>query len=88
VYELTVDLNATSNVFLPGHRIRLEIAGSNFPRYDRNTGTGGTIAADGEGDPVVAVNRVHHGPARPSRLVLPLVERPDTGDPTAPGAPA
>jgi putative CocE/NonD family hydrolase len=75
VYELTLDLCVTSNVFLPGHRIRLEVSSSNFPRYDRNTNTGATIATDGEDDLVVAVNRVHHGPARPSRLVLPLIER-------------
>jgi putative CocE/NonD family hydrolase len=76
VYELTIDLCVTSNVFLPGHRIRLEVSSSNFPRYDRNANTGGTIATDGEDDLVVAVNRVHHGPAHPSRLVLPLIERP------------
>lgn len=72
VYELSVDMGVTSNVFLPGHRIRLEVSSSNFPRYDRNTNTGGTIATDA---PVVAVNRVHHGPAHPSRLVLPLIDR-------------
>jgi uncharacterized protein len=78
VYELTIDLRVTSNVFLPGHRIRLEVSSSNFPRYDRNTNTGGTIATDGEDDLAVAVNRVHHGPAHPSRLILPLIERPST----------
>jgi putative CocE/NonD family hydrolase len=82
VYELTVDLRVTANVFLPGHRIRLEVSSSNFPRYDRNTNTGGTIAADSEDDLAVAVNRVHHGPAHPSRLILPLVERPEPGHPT------
>jgi putative CocE/NonD family hydrolase len=82
VYELTIDLCVTSNVFLPGHRILLEVSSSNFPRYDRNTNTGGTIAADGEDDLAVAVNRVHHGPAHPSRLILPLIERPDTRHPT------
>lgn len=76
VYALTIDLGATSNVFLPGHRIRLEVSSSNFPRYDRNTNTGGVIASDGEDDVVVAVNRVHHGPSRLSRLVLPVVDRP------------
>lgn len=73
--ELVVDLSATSNVFLPGHRIGLEVASSNFPRYDRNTGTGRAVAFDGEDDVVVAVNTVHHGPSRPSRLVLPVVDR-------------
>jgi putative CocE/NonD family hydrolase len=82
VDELTIDMCVTANVFLPGHCIRLEVSSSNFPRYDRNTNTGGTIATDGEGDLAVAVNRVHHGPARPSRLVLPLIERTDTAHTT------
>ena len=73
VYELSIDLVATANVFRPGHRIRLEISSSNFPRFDRNTNTGGIIAREGENDLRRAVNRVHHGPARPSRLVLPVI---------------
>jgi len=40
VYEVTIDLWATSHVFLPGHRVRLEISSSNFPRFDRNLNTG------------------------------------------------
>jgi putative CocE/NonD family hydrolase len=75
VYEVTLDLSVTSNVFLPGHRIRLEVASSNFPRFDRNTNTGGTVTEDGEEDVRVAVNRVLHGPAHPSRLVLPIIDR-------------
>ncbi len=73
VGELTLDLGVTANVFLPGHRIRLEVSSSNFPRYDRNPNTGGPVATAGEDDLVVAVNHVHHGPAHPSRLVLPLI---------------
>ena len=42
--QLSLDLSVTSNVFLPGHRIRLEVSSSNFPRFDRNTNTGGVIA--------------------------------------------
>jgi putative CocE/NonD family hydrolase len=76
VCELTIDVGVTANVFRPGHRIRLEVSSSNFPRYDRNPNTGGTIATATEEDLAVAVNRVHHGPAHPSRLVLPLIERP------------
>lgn len=75
VYEVTVDLSVTSNVFLPGHRIRLEVSSSNFPRYDRNTNTGGVIAQESLDDAVPAVNRVLHGPDHPSRLVLPVVAR-------------
>jgi putative CocE/NonD family hydrolase len=75
VYELTLDLSVTSNVFLPGHRIRLEVSSSNFPRFDRNTNTGGVISEDGESDVQTAVNRVFHGPEHPSRLVLPVISR-------------
>ena len=72
VYELTLDLSVTSNVFLPGHRIRLEVASSNFPRYDRNPNTGGLVAAAGPRDVVVAANTVHLGR---SRLTLPVIDR-------------
>jgi putative CocE/NonD family hydrolase len=75
VVEVTLDLSVTSNVFLPGHRIRLEVSSSNFPRFDRNTNSGGAITEDGEEDVVVAVNRVFHGPGHPSRLVLPIIDR-------------
>lgn len=73
VYELRIDLVATANVFATGHRIRLDVSSSNFPRFDRNTNTGGTIATEGIGDVVQAVNRVHHTQAHPSRLVLPVI---------------
>src|SRR5258708_16292593 len=43
-YELGLDLSITSNVFRPGHRVRLEVSSSNFPPYDRNSNTGGAIA--------------------------------------------
>jgi hypothetical protein len=75
VVEVTLDLSVTSNVFLPGHRIRLEVSSSNFPRFDRNTNSGGAITEDGEEDVVVAVNRIFHGPGHPSRLVLPVIDR-------------
>ena len=75
VYEVTIDLPVTSNVFVPGHRIRLEIPSSNVPRFDRNTNTGGTIAEDSDEDVQVAVNRIVHGPGHPIRLVLPVIDR-------------
>ncbi|ADJ47102.1 X-Pro dipeptidyl-peptidase [Amycolatopsis mediterranei S699] len=77
VYEITIDLTCTSNVFLPGHRIRLDVSSSNFPRYDRNTNTGGVIARETEAQLVPAINRIHHGPGHPSRLVLPIIDRTD-----------
>jgi putative CocE/NonD family hydrolase len=78
IYEITVDLSVTSNVFLPGHRIRLEVSSSNFPRFDRHTNTGRSIADDHNEDLQIAVNRVFHGPQRPSRLVLPVISREET----------
>ncbi len=72
--ELTLDLGATGNVFLPGHRIRLEVSSSNFPRFDRNPNTGGVFGEDVQ--PVVAEQTIYHDRTRPSRLVLPVVPRP------------
>ena len=43
IYEMRLNLWATSNVFLPGYRIRLEVSSSNFPRFERNSNTGGDI---------------------------------------------
>ncbi|MGF6889561.1 putative CocE/NonD family hydrolase [Nocardia sp. GAS34] len=75
IYEITIDLIATSNVFLPGHRIMLEISSSNFPRYDRNSNTGGVIAQEHVSDMVAAVNRLYRGAEYPSRVVLPVINR-------------
>lgn len=75
VYEVRIDLSATATVFAAGHRLRLEVSSSNFPRFDRNTNTGGTIASDGPADLQVAVNRVFHDRPHPSRLVLPVIDR-------------
>ncbi len=72
-YRFTIDLWATSNVFLAGHRIRLEISSSNFPRFDRNLNTG---AAFGEGSTgVTAHQQVFHDRDRPSAVVLPVIPR-------------
>jgi hypothetical protein len=75
IYELHLDLWATSNLFKAGHRIRLEVSSSNFPRFDRNTNTGGVIETESEQDFVTAINRVYHDAARPSHLLLPIIER-------------
>jgi putative CocE/NonD family hydrolase len=75
VYELRIDLWATSNVFLTGHRIRLEVSSSNFPKLGRNTNTGGTIASEGLDRCLPAINQVFHNNAHPSRLILPIIER-------------
>jgi putative CocE/NonD family hydrolase len=71
VYPITIDAGVTSNVFLPGHRVRVEISSSNFPRFDRNLNTGGSLADDQA--PHKAVETVYHGKKYPSRIVLPVV---------------
>jgi uncharacterized protein len=68
VYKVTVDAGVTGNVFLKGHRIRVEIASSNFPRFDRNPNTGGPIAQ--ETKLIKASQTVYHDRERPSQLVL------------------
>ena len=69
--EVRIDLLATSNVFLPGHRIRVEVSSSNFPRFDRNPNTGGAFGMDDEVR--IARQTIHHDPDRPSHIVLPVV---------------
>jgi putative CocE/NonD family hydrolase len=69
-YELHLELGATANRFAAGHRIRLEVSSSNFPRFDRNTNTGGEIAREPADRWRPALNRVLHGPSQPSRLIL------------------
>ncbi|MBA3271319.1 MAG: CocE/NonD family hydrolase, partial [Acidobacteria bacterium] len=80
--EITIDLGATSNLFRAGHRIRLEVSSSNFPRFDRNPNTGGTFGEDR--DVIRATQTILHDQSHPSRLVLPVVPRPAQ---TAVGAP-
>jgi uncharacterized protein len=70
-YHVTVDLWATSNVFLAGHRLRLEVSSSNFPRFDRNLNTGEEQA--GATRMSKATNVIYHDKAHPSALVLPVV---------------
>ena len=71
VEEYTIDLVATSNVFKAGHRIRLEISSSNFPRFDRNFNTAGDPWAANESVP--ALQTVHHDGQHPSRIRLPVI---------------
>ena len=75
VYRLEIDLVATANVFFAGHRIRLEVSSSNFPRFDRNTNSGGVIAQETEADFVRATNTVWHDAVRASHLILPVIAR-------------
>ncbi|MDT8436654.1 MAG: CocE/NonD family hydrolase [Gemmatimonadota bacterium] len=77
VYELELGPLATSNWFRPGHRIRIEVSSSNFPRFARNLNTGGRTWDETEG--VVARNVVHHSAEHPSQVRLPIVRR-EPGD--------
>ncbi|HMD39537.1 MAG TPA: CocE/NonD family hydrolase [Candidatus Acidoferrum sp.] len=70
-YHVTVDLWATSNVFLVGHKLRLEVSSSNFPRFDRNLNTG-EIQSRGS-RMIKATNVIYHDKAHPSSLILPVV---------------
>ena len=73
VYEYCVDLWATAITFRAGHRIRVEITSSSFPRWERNTNTGesGLRSAHTE----VARQRIFHDPERPSHVTLTVVDR-------------
>jgi uncharacterized protein len=70
-YHITLDLWATSNVFLAGHKLRLEISSSNFPRFDRNLNTGEEQAHSTR--VLKATNVIYHDAAHPSALIVPLV---------------
>ena len=70
-YHLTVDLWATSNVFLAGHKLRLEVSSSNFPRFDRNLNTGEEQARATR--MVKATNVLYHDKAHPSALIVAVV---------------
>jgi putative CocE/NonD family hydrolase len=71
VYELTIRPFATANVFKKGHRIRVDIAGSNFPRFDVNPNTGERLGS--ERRTMVAANAILHDARHPSHIVLPIV---------------
>jgi hypothetical protein len=73
VYEYVIDLWATSNVFQAGHRIRVEISSSNFPRFDRNQNTGAPFGADAAMN--TADQTIHHGGEYASRSGLRIVPR-------------
>lgn len=70
VYKFNIDLWATSNVFRQGHKLRVEISSSNFPRFDRNLNTGQNAAASAIC--VSATNTILHDAEHPSALVLPI----------------
>lgn len=72
VYKYTLDLWSTSNYFLPGHRIALEISSSNYPQYNRNTNGGGI---GGIQNIVVANQKIFHTKDYPTHITLPVIPR-------------
>jgi putative CocE/NonD family hydrolase len=73
VYKLPVSPMATSNFFAPGHRLRIEVSSSNFPRFERNLNTGGNNYDEAKG--IVARNKVHHSAAYLSQIRVSVVKR-------------
>jgi hypothetical protein len=73
VYEFTIDLACTSNVFKAGHRLRIDVTSSSFPLWDRNLNTGNDPATDTE--MVVARQTILHDREHPARVRLPAVPR-------------
>jgi putative CocE/NonD family hydrolase len=73
VYEVNMTPMSTSNYFEKGHKIRIEVSSSNFPRFDRNLNTGGNNYDETEG--VVATNTIHHSRSYPSSVSLPMVKK-------------
>ena len=73
VYKYELDLWATSNLFKTGHKIRLYISSSNFPRFNRNLNTGEPMF--GSSRTVKAQQTIYHDSRRPSAIVLPIIPR-------------
>ncbi len=73
VTEFTIDLWATSHVFLLGHRIRVDISSSNFPRFDRNLNTGEDQATSARVQ--TAEQTIFHDRRYPSHILLPVIPR-------------
>ena len=74
VYKVALQPMTTSNYFEAGHRIRIEVSSSNFPRFDRNLNTGGKNYDEVKG--VVANNKIHHSKQYPSSIRLSVVRKP------------
>lgn len=73
VYPLTIRLYPTSNIFKKGHRIRVDISSSNFPRFDVNPNTGEPLQQ--HRGVKTAINTIHHDAEHPSHIVLPVMKR-------------
>jgi putative CocE/NonD family hydrolase len=75
VYEFKIDLAGTSHVFLPGHRIRVDVMSSSFPNFDLNLNSGGIVGEEALSAARPALQTVYHDGARASHIVLPVIAR-------------
>ena len=73
VYKVDLTPMVTSNYFAPGHKIRIEVSSSNFPRFDRNLNTGGNNYDEYKG--IVVENKIHHSKQYPSVIKLPFIKK-------------
>jgi len=73
VYKVDLTPMVTSNYFAPGHKIRIEVSSSNFPRFDRNLNTGGNNYDESTG--VIVENKIHHSKQYPSVIKLPIIKK-------------
>jgi putative CocE/NonD family hydrolase len=73
VYKVDLTPMVTSNYFAPGHKIRIEVSSSNFPRFDRNMNTGGNNYDESKG--IVVENKIHHSKQYPSVIKLPYIKK-------------
>jgi putative CocE/NonD family hydrolase len=73
VYRYTIDLWATSHVVKAGHRVRVDVSSSNFPRFDRNPNTGAALGVDTRLE--TARQTVYHSASYPSHITLPVIPR-------------
>lgn len=72
VYQFEIDLTATAQTFLAGHKIRIQVASSDFPKFDRNLNLGGPFGEESQGQ--VAINTIYHDATRPSHIILPIMK--------------
>jgi hypothetical protein len=75
VHAYRIDLVATAHVFAAGHRVRVAVTSSSFPRFDRNPNTGHALGVDGPDDLRPACQTIFHDRERPSHILLPVIPR-------------
>lgn len=73
IYKYIINLRATSNVFLPGHRIRVDISSASFPQWDRNPNTGSLFGTATLSQLQTATQTIFHDSLRPSHILLPVI---------------